>query len=92
LDEYFGSPDWFNIIYRTEQTLFGEASDEKVERSGRRLVKWYRERLRNEFGHVSRAALFRNTRGSHLYYLLLASPNATGVKIADHILSAGEIV
>jgi three-Cys-motif partner protein len=92
LDNYFGSPDWFDTIYRKEQTLFGEATEEKIEKSGRQLLKWYRERLRNVFGHVSRAALFRNTRGGHLYYLMLASPNATGVKIANHILSAGETV
>lgn len=41
---------------------------------------------------VSKAALIRNTRGAHLYYLLLASHNKTGVQIADEILSAGEAV
>jgi three-Cys-motif partner protein len=92
LDQYFGSPDWFDIVYRTEPTLFGETAEEKFEKSGKKLVKWYGERLRKVFGHVSRAALFRNTKGGHLYYLLLASPNQTAVKIADHILSAGETV
>lgn len=58
----------------------------------RSLVKWYRERLRQAFGHASRAALIRNTRQGHLYYLILVSANKTGVKIADDILSAGETV
>jgi hypothetical protein len=40
----------------------------------------------------SKAALIRNTRGGHLYYLLLASHNGIGVKIANPILSAGEVV
>jgi len=92
LDEYFGSHEWFDVVYRTRPTLFGEDADEKIEKSGKVLLKWYRDRLKATFGHVSRAALIRNSRGAHLYYLLLASPNSTGVKIADAILSAGETV
>jgi three-Cys-motif partner protein len=92
LDEYFGSPDWFDTVYQTRPTLFDEEAEEKAEASAKRLLKWYRDRLRDIFGHVSRAALIRNTHNGPLYYLLLASPNPTGVKIANNILSAGEIV
>lgn len=91
LDNYFGSPEWFDIIYRKARTLFGD-EEEKIEQSGKRLVKWYRDRLKEVFGNASKAALIRNTKGGHLYYLLLASPNPTGVKIANYILSAGETV
>ncbi|MBW3598456.1 MAG: three-Cys-motif partner protein TcmP [Planctomycetes bacterium] len=89
LDGYFGSPDWFNVLYKKRKTLFGDET-EKIDQSGEALLKWYRGRLRAAFGHVSRASLIRNTRAGHLYYLLLASPSRTGVKIADHILGAGE--
>ncbi len=89
LDKYFGSPEWYDVVYRKEKTLFGEEQDTKIKKSGQRLVKWYRNRLKNEFGYASKAALITNTRGNDLYYLLLASPNKTGVKIADYILSAG---
>lgn len=92
LNEYFGSPEWYNVVYRTKRTLFGDDEEEKIEQSGKRLVKWYRDRLRDAFGFVSKAALIRNTRRGHLYYLLLASPNRNGVKIADYILSAGETI
>jgi hypothetical protein len=92
LDEYFGSPDWSNVLYKRRRTLFGDDAEEKVVASGAALLKWYRDRLRAIFPHVSKAALIRNTRGGHLYYLLLASHNRTGVKIADDILSAGETV
>ncbi|MFO0916665.1 MAG: three-Cys-motif partner protein TcmP [Pirellulales bacterium] len=91
LDEYFGSPEWYDVVYRTTRTLFGD-EEEKIEQSGKRLVKWYQSRLQAAFGHVTKAALIRNTRGGHLYYLLLASPNRTGAKIADHILGAGETI
>lgn len=92
LDDYFGSSDWAKTVYRSRQTLFGEDAEEKIEKSGERLLKWYRDRLKKAFGNASKAALIRNTRNGHLYYLLLASPNKTGVKIADEILSAGEII
>jgi three-Cys-motif partner protein len=91
LDEYFGAPEWFDVVYRKSPTLFGEVAEEKIEQSGMRLVKWYR-RLKEAFGFASKAALIRNTRGRHLYYLMLASPKGTGVKIADHILGAGESI
>jgi hypothetical protein len=80
------------LLYRKSVTLFGDEADEKIEQSGRRLVKWYCGRLKEAFGFASNAALIRNTRGGHLYYLMLASLKATGVKIADHILGAGDTV
>lgn len=92
LNEYFGSPDWYDVVYRKTPTLFGDETEEKIEQSGERLVKWYRGRLREAFGFASKAALIRNSRGGHLYYLMLASPKRTGVKIANHILSAGETI
>ena len=92
LDKYFGSSEWFDVVYRKSPTLFGKEVDEKSEESGRRLVRWYRSRLEKAFGYVSKAALIRNTRRGHLYYLMLASPNGNGVRIANHILGAGETI
>ena len=92
LNAYFGSPEWFDVLYRDEADLFGDSSPVKVEASGKALLRWYRERLQQTFGYASRAALVRNTKGGHLYYLMLATPKATGLKIANEILSAGETV
>ncbi len=93
LDEYLGSSDWYREMYRTSKNLFGDEDEEKVEKSGKRLLGWYRDRLKAEFVYVSKGALIRNTRGAHLYYLLLATHNKTGCKIANDIfLSAGETV
>jgi three-Cys-motif partner protein len=92
LDDYFGSADWMTILYKRSRTLFGDETEDKIDDSGIALLNWYRSRLRQVFAHVSKAALIRNTRGGHLYYLLLASHNRTGVKIADDILSASEVV
>jgi three-Cys-motif partner protein len=92
LDDYFGASGWFDVLYKKTQTLFDDDSQEKVNASGQALLKWYRDRLQVLFKHVSKAALIRNTRRGHLYYLLLASNKQTGVKIANEILSAGETV
>ena len=92
LDGYFGSSDWIDVLYRPRQTLFGDEAEDKIDNSGVALLKWYRRRLRGIFAHVSKAALIRNTRGGHLYYLLVASHNRTGIRIANDILSAGEVV
>jgi len=70
LDAYFGSPEWYEVLYRVKPNFFGEAPV-KVEESGLALVNWYRKRLQIVFGHSSKAALIRNTKGGHLYYLLL---------------------
>jgi three-Cys-motif partner protein len=95
LDDYFGSPKWFDALYKkSAPPLFGEGALEKVKAPGKALLKWYRERLAGIFAHVSNASLIRNTKRGHLYYLMLASPDKTGVavKIANDILSAGETV
>lgn len=91
LDSYFGTSDWYGHLYPSKPGLFGE-QEQKVPDSGTALVEWYRGRLGTAFTHVSKAALIRNTKGGHLYYLLVASHNATGVRIANDILAAGERV
>jgi three-Cys-motif partner protein len=90
LDEYFGTHEWYDLLYKQQATLFGDTRIEKAQQAGKKLVRWYRKRLEKEFGFASKAALIRNSRNGPLYYLILASPNRTGVKIADYILSAGE--
>lgn len=92
LDSYFGSQEWYDLIYKSELGFFGE-NVSKINESGHELVKWYKKnRLGSAFKFVSSALLIRNTHGGHLYYLILASQNSTGVKIANDILSQGEII
>ena len=91
LNEYFGSPEWFDIIYEEESGLFGTALN-KVDNASKALLNWYRKRLKAEFGLASQARLIRNTKNSPLYYLLWAGPNQTGQRIANHILSQGEAI
>ena len=88
LDAYFGTGEWFDLLYRREQDLIG-TSVEKIERSGDVLVRWYRRRLKELFPCVSGAREVRNTRGRPLYYLIFAGPNETGARIASDVLRQG---
>jgi three-Cys-motif partner protein len=89
LDEYFGDPGWFDIVYPKSLGLFGPQQAKAADAEAR-LVNWYRERLRSAFGYVSSAYLVRNSRRGHLYFLIFAGPNKTGARIADYILSEGK--
>lgn len=85
LDDYFGDPGWFDVVYTKESGLFSDEVSKNSD-SGIRLVSWYRARLKAVFGFVSTARLVTNSKGGHLYYLVFAGPNAVGKKIADHVL------
>lgn len=88
LDQYFGTNEWYDLLYDSTQDLFGEKT-QKIQRAGDRLVRWYRGRLKEVFGFVSTAREIQNTRGRPLYYLIFAGPNKTGAKIANDVLKQG---
>lgn len=86
LTNYFGSSEWESLLYERTTNLFGEVDVHKVTRSGDSLARWYGRRLKDLFGYASPPYLITNSRGSHLYYLIFAGPNATGAGIATDIL------
>ncbi len=88
LDQYFGTNDWYPLLYDSTQDLFGEKT-QKIQQAGDKLVSWYRARLKKVFGFVSTAREIHNTRGRPLYYLIFAGPNKTGAKIANDVLKQG---
>lgn len=88
LDDYFGSDEWFDLIYEQSDDLMG-SNVAKIAHSADVLVKWYRARLKSVFGHVSTAREVCNSRGRPLYYLIFAGPNRTGARIADDVLKKG---
>jgi three-Cys-motif partner protein len=88
LDDYFGDPGWFDLVYPQTRNLFGtvRAKERNAEEV---LVDWYRHRLAAIFGYVSKAYLVTNSHGGHLYFLVFAGPNKTGARIANDILRGG---
>jgi three-Cys-motif partner protein len=88
LDEFFGTPDWHALAYRTVNDLLGEKT-EKIPKCGPRFAEWYAGRLGQAFGHASQPRLIKNTRGGHLYYLIWAGPHPKGLEIANYVLKGG---
>jgi three-Cys-motif partner protein len=84
MDFFWGDDSWRRAAYTTQRTLFGtdEAKADNVS-----VVEAYCERLRGVagFGQVSRALPMRNTMGSVVYYLLLASSKPVAMKIITSI-------
>ena len=88
LDQYFGTSEWYNLLYENKQDLFGENIN-KIQNSGDVLMRWYRKRLKDVFPHVSTAREIQSTNNRPLYYLIFAGPNKTGAKIANDVLQQG---
>ena len=88
LDQYFGTDEWYDLIYSSTPGLFGDQTT-KIQSAGDTLVRWYRNRLKEVFDHVSTAREIQDTRGRPLYYLIFAGPNPTGAKIANDVLRQG---
>ena len=89
LDQYFGTHEWYDLLYKPSKDMFGGDTITKIQNSGDVLVKWYRERLKEVFPCVSTAREVRSTSGHPLYYLIFAGPNKTGAKIAEDVLRQG---
>ena len=88
LDAFFGTGEWFDLLYRSDSDLLGEHVVKEA-KSADKLVKWYRGRLQSVFGHVSAAREVQSQTGRPLYYLIFAGPNPTGATIANHVLKQG---
>ena len=88
LSNYFGTEEWFEALYKNKKDLLGESA-QKVSQSGKILLHWYSNRLRNIFKFVSEPRAVKSTRNNTLYYLLFAGHNETGYKIASDILNQG---
>ena len=85
LDRYFGTSEWFDVVYREVPDLFG-GHVEKVSQAGEVLAKWYMGRLEALFGNVAGPHLVTNTRGGRLYYMIWSGHHPKGREIADHVL------
>lgn len=96
LDLYFGTTEWKNLLYR--QTHQGDLFDssirhtKKVDDSGRIIVRWYRDRLKQLFPYVSSARLIKSSRGRNLYCLIHAAHKPAAGKIANEILRQGDVI
>ncbi len=84
MTRFWGDESWRQCAYRTEQGLFGPMEEKDTNEA---VVEAYCKRLKEiaGFKYVPKPLPMCNTRGAVVYYLLFASQNSTGNKIAEHI-------
>ena len=83
---FWGDDTWRQAAYRSEPGLFGLMEEKDTNEA---VVEAYCKRLKDVAGfkYVPKPLPMCNTRGAVVYYLLFASQNATGAKIAEHIFN-----
>lgn len=86
MTKFWGDDSWRTSAYQSEAGLFGPI-EEKV--SNESVVAAYRTRLKEVAGfkYVPEPLPMRNSRGATIYYLLFASQNSTGNKIAESVFN-----
>lgn len=95
LDLLLGTGDWYDEFYRFEstQTLFEEASSERVVKASTATIgRYFNDRLKTIFAAVApEPRVLKNKTGCPLYLLCFAAGNPRGagiaVTIADHLLT-----
>lgn len=92
LDDFFGTREWYDVSYGTNDDLFGTGTRFKRADAAARQLNLYVQRLRGIFPNVSRPSLVSNSRGHPLYYLIWAAEHGRGAPIAEHILGLGSKV
>lgn len=86
MNAFWGDDSWREELYRGQGNLFG-GEDLVKAGSNKEVVMAFRKRLQKAgFKHVPEPIPMRNTKNATVYYLFFASQNATGEKIARHVL------
>ncbi len=86
MTKFWGDDSWRSSSYQKEPGLFGTIEEIVPNES---VVAAYRKRLKEvaRFKYVPDPLPMRNSRGATIYYLLFASHNSTGNKIAEYVLN-----
>ena len=95
MTRFWGDESWRKVAYHDDpqRKLFGDAiagSDKvKVGDANEKIAEAYRSRLVevSKFGFAPIPLRFPNKKGSTIYYLFFASPNATANKIVQNIFN-----
>lgn len=84
MTKFWGDESWRTSAYTREPGLFGPIEEKATNET---VVTAYRKRLKEVAGfkYVPEPLPMCNMRGAVIYYLLFASQNFTGNKIAEHV-------
>ncbi len=87
MNSFWGDESWKQMLYREQETLFGETHHIKIE-DYQTLAKEYCKRLKQiGFNDVPEPILMRNIKGGPLYYLCFASQKSVAKDIVNDIFN-----
>jgi len=86
MNTFWGDESWREVAWEVVPDLF---EDQIEKASNETIVNAYAERLRKKAGfqYVPKPLPMRNSKGAVIYYLLFASHDRTGAKIATDIMN-----
>jgi three-Cys-motif partner protein len=85
MNAFWGDESWKNLLYREQNTLFGETQQVKIE-NYRALAQAFCKRLKQVgFNDVPEPILMSNQKGGPLYYLCFASQKSVAKDIVKDI-------
>ena len=84
MTRFWGDESWREVCYQEQRGFFGDVEEKRTNRA---VAAGYKDRLKNlaGFDYVTDPLPLRNSTGAVIYYLLFASNNETGYRIANHV-------
>jgi len=85
MNKLWGDNSWREFAYVRKPSLFGDVEEKTTNWD---IIHAFSERLKVKAGFkfVAEPIPMRNSTGSDLYYIIFATNNKTGYKIASHIM------
>jgi three-Cys-motif partner protein len=87
VERVMGNSKWLDDVYALQGRLDEDPIAVRSELAADTVAGHYSRALHTVFAHVSRAAIMRNTRGSPVYALVLASQRPRAVAIMNDIMA-----
>jgi three-Cys-motif partner protein len=73
-------------FYKQQEDLFGNTVNRKEGYAVERVGDLYRNRLNEVFDHTSESFIMRNSSNSIMYHFMMATNNASALKIANQVI------
>jgi three-Cys-motif partner protein len=85
MNAFWGDESWKKLLYKEQETLFGEIHHVKIEDYHVLAKEFYKRLKQVGFNDVPEPILMRNMKGGPLYYLCFASQKSVAKKIVNDI-------
>jgi len=89
MNAFWGDESWRECIYMSQEDLFGETHNHKVQCANKIVAEAFRQRLQSVAGfeYVPEPVAMRNSKGATLYYLFFAAQQPVAANIVMDIFN-----